>query len=123
MKARKQCWSVAGTSRPTPRQVSPNDRPGDKRLGIALAMLICLVFVSLGVVSIVTGVSATSTKRYGHVVLFDTVAQWMGAVEISVGMMVLAIAMPSKRLAQRWLLGWLGVAFGCFAAALVQANS
>ena len=95
----------------------PSDQKREKKIAIALAVLMAAVMVSLGVWSIVSGFSTGSTRK--GVASFDGAsARWMGAIQASIGMIPLAVAMPSKKAAIAWVLGWLAIAAGCFLAAI-----
>ena len=82
-------------------------------------MLIAVVMVSLGVLAIIIGVSAGSTKRQGIVTLLGSRARWFGAVQVCLGMLALALAMPTKKAALFWMLAWMRLMFGCLIAGLV----
>lgn len=100
-----------------------DDQRRQRRIAIALAMLFCVVMVSLGVWSILNGLSTGTTKR-GTVASFEGAsAQWIGAVQASIGMLPLAIAMSTRRVARYWTFGWLGVAIACLIAALVHSQA
>ena len=92
----------------------------DRRIAIFLAVLIAMVMVSLGVLAIVSGVSTGSTKKYGIVTILGDRARWVGAVQVCLGMLVLGMAMPTKKIALGWLLTWMALMFGCLIAGLVQ---
>ena len=87
-----------------------------RRIVIALACLIAAVMVGLGLLSVVTGEHSGSTRR-GAVFFEGSKAQWMGAVQIGLGMTVLALAMKTRVAAMKWMAFW----FGCAALALVMA--
>ena len=99
-----------------------NSNPqSDRRIAIFLAVLIAMVMVSLGVLAIVSGVSTGSTKRSGIVTLLGSRARWFGAVQVCLGMLALAMAMPTKKIALGWLLTWMALMFGCLIAGLVRS--
>lgn len=100
-----------------------NSNPqSDRRVAIFLALLIALVMVSLGVLALISGVSTGSTKKYGIVTILGERARWLGAVQVCLGMLVLGLAMPTKKIALCWLLTWMGLMFGCLVAGLVQSQ-
>ena len=93
----------------------------DRRIAIFLAVLIAVVMVSLGVLAIISGVSTGSTKKYGIVTILGDRARWVGAVQVCLGMLVLGMAMPTKKIALGWLLTWLALMLGCLIAGLVRS--
>ena len=84
-------------------------------------MLIAVVMVSLGVLAIISGVSTGSTKKYGIVTILGDRARWVGAVQVCLGMLVLGMAMPTKKIALGWLLTWMALMLGCLIAGLVRS--
>ena len=94
------------------------DRMRERKILIALAGLIALVMVSLGVLAIVDGHHVGSGRNSAVVTLDGRAARWMGAVQVCLGMLVLAVAMPSKAAALRWALGWVALGLACFMAAV-----
>ena len=99
-----------------PQNSSP---PRDRRIAIFLAVLMAVVMVSLGVLAIISGISTGSTKRSGIVTLLGDRARWFGAVQVCLGMLVLGMAMPTKKMALGWLLTWMALMLGCLIAGLV----
>ena len=97
---------------------STKDRLRERRILIALAGLIALVMVSLGVLSIVDGHHVGSGRGSVLVTLDGSAARWMGAVQACLGMLVLAVVMPSKAAALRWALCWVALGLACFIAAV-----
>lgn len=93
----------------------------DRRIAIFLAVLIAVVMVSLGVLAIISGVSTGSTKKYGIVTILGDRARWVGAVQVCLGMLVLGMAMPTKKIALGWLLTWMALMLGCLIAGLVRS--
>ncbi len=77
--------------------------------------------VSLGVWSIISGFAIGTTKKSAVVAFAGAPARWIGAVQASIGLLPLAIAMPTKRIAVRWVVVWLGLTITCLIAALVQS--
>ncbi len=94
------------------------DRVRERRILIALAGLIALVMVSLGVLAIVDGHHVGSGRNSVVVTLEGSAARWMGAVQACLGMLVLAVAMPNKAAALRWALCWVGAGIACFFVAV-----
>ena len=80
-----------------------------------------MVMVSLGVLAIISGVSTGSTKKYGIVTILGDRARWVGAVQVCLGMLVLGMAMPTKKIALGWLLTWMALMLGCLIAGLVRS--
>ncbi|MGV8803982.1 MAG: hypothetical protein ACWA6Y_03345 [Polaromonas sp.] len=95
----------------------------ERRIAIGLAVLIAVVMVSLGALAIISGVSTGSTKSHGTVTLLGSRARWFGAVQVCLGMLALALAMPTKKVALGWMLAWMGLMFSCLVAGLVQSQS
>lgn len=91
-------------------------RPG--RVAIALAALIALVMVALGVWSILEGHHVGQTKRGAIVSLDGDAARWMGGMQVCIGMLPLMLAMPGKKAVLRWALLWLALGTACFVMAL-----
>jgi uncharacterized membrane protein YgdD (TMEM256/DUF423 family) len=102
----------------TIKMQTPDDQPRQRRIVIALAALIALVMVALGVMAIITGYHVGHGRNSVLIVLDGARARWMGAVQVCIGMLALAIAMPSKTVALRWAIGWLVLGTLCFIAGM-----
>lgn len=84
---------------------------------------------------IITGIFALSMLILGSLVISDAhfigttkqgtsfsviglAAQAMGGIQIALGMMMLTINMPNKKIAMRWLISWIFVLFCCLFLAI-----
>lgn len=101
--------------------MSLSDEPRrQRRLAIVLSVFFALAMVSLGVWFIVNGHAVGSTKRSVVVSFEGTTARWVGGLQASLGLVAMAVAMPSKTAALRWALAWLFVALVCLVAAFIR---
>jgi ABC-type tungstate transport system substrate-binding protein len=97
---------------------TPEDLKRSKRIAIALAGLIALVMVGLGLWFIVEGHYVGTTKRGTAISLDGNAARWMGGVQICIGMLALMLAMPGKKAALRWAFFWIALGLACFVLGL-----
>ena len=74
--------------------------------------------VLLGAFSVWDGYHTGITKRGVHVVSQGDSARWLGGLQISIGLLMLGIAMPTKKVALRWMLTCVCIAFACLVMAL-----
>ena len=66
--------------------------------------------VLLGAWAIVDGYHVGSGRNSKVVTLEGDAARWMGGLQICVGLLILAIAMPTRAAALRWALTWVALA-------------
>lgn len=97
---------------------TPQDEKRGKTIAIALAGLFALVLIGLGALAIWDAHFVGTTKRSVTVVTQGVSAQWMGGLQISLGLLMLGLAMPSKRAALRWMLGCTALLALCLMMAL-----
>jgi hypothetical protein len=76
---------------------------------VALAAVFAIVLSGLGLWGIVEGHHVGRTKQGVHVAIDGNPARWMGVVQICLGMLMLALAMPGKRSALVWSLSWVAL--------------
>lgn len=89
-----------------------------KCIVFVIAGLFAAVMLALGLLAIFSGHFSGTTKR-GQIFTADGLtAQWMGGVQICLGMMILTIAMPSKTAALRWGIVWAMLFLACLFAAI-----
>lgn len=88
------------------KTLSPDQIQREKRIVVAIAVLFALTLVALGVWSIINGFHTGHTKQGISVTVNGAAARWMGAFEACLGMLMLSLAMPSKKAALRWLTFW-----------------
>ena len=91
-----------------------------RRIALALVGLIAAVMIGLGVLAIVTGVSAGTSRQGKLVVTEGDAGRWIGASEISFGVMVLGAAVRNPRHRLWWLLLWAVLALVCIAMAVAR---
>lgn len=91
-----------------------------RRIGLALVGLIAAVMIVLGVLAIVTGVSAGTSRQGKLVVTEGDAGRWIGASEICFGVMVLGAAARNPRYRLWWLLLWAALALACIALAVAR---
>jgi uncharacterized membrane protein SpoIIM required for sporulation len=103
--------------------MTPPDRPdtGSARpntAALVVAWLFAIVMVALGTLSIWDAHFIGVTKRSVTVVTEGVSAQWMGGLQISLGLLMLGVAMPNKRAALRWMLACVALGGVCLVMAL-----
>lgn len=89
-----------------------------RRIAIALAVLFALVMVSMGAWAIVESHFVGTTRRSVQVTTDGVAAQWLGAMQASIGMSMLALAMPTRRAALWWPIGWVTLFGVCLVMAI-----
>ena len=89
-----------------------------RRIVIALAGLVATVLVLLGTWAIVDGRSVGGDRHSTIITIEGNAARWMGGLQICLGLLMLAIAMPTRTAALRWALTWVALAAVCLVAAL-----
>lgn len=94
------------------------DQKRQRRIVVIIACLFALVMLVLGLSAIFSG-HFTGTTKQGKIFSTDGLAaQWMGGVQICLGMMMLTIAMPNKTIALRWGIVWATLFLMCLFAAI-----
>lgn len=88
-----------------------------RKIVFVLAGVFSLVLLGLGLMAIFSGHFAGTTKQGKFFSVDGTTAQWMGGVQICLGMMMLILVMPNKTAVLRWGIVW-GI---LFAACLIAA--
>ena len=101
----------------SPRLPTPEDTRRQRRIAIGLACLIAIVMAALGAWSIIDGHHVGKTRQGAMVSIEGNPARWMGSVQVCIGMLALALAMPGKRSALVWSLCWLGLGVVSFVMA------
>ena len=94
----------------------PNQRPNTAAQ--VVAWLFALVMVGLGVWSIWDAHFVGTTKQGAVVVSNGVSAQWLGGLQISLGLLMLGVAMPNQRAALRWMLACVALGGVCLVMAL-----
>lgn len=80
-----------------------------RRIAIVLISLFAAVMLGLGLLAIFSGHFAGTTKQ-GRLFSADGLtAQWMGGIQICLGMFMLMIAMPNKTAALWWGIIWIAL--------------
>ena len=94
------------------------DQKRQRRIVLIIACLFALVMLGLGLIAIFSG-HFTGTTKQGKIFSTDGLtAQWMGGMQICLGMMMLTIAMPNKTSALRWGIVWATSFLMCLFAAI-----
>ena len=83
-----------------------------------VAWLFALIMVALGVWSIWDAHFVGTTKQGTVVVSNGVSAQWLGGLQVSLGLLMLGVAMPSQRAALRWMLACVALGGVCLVMAL-----
>ena len=83
-----------------------------------VAWLFALVLIGLGALSIWDAHFVGVTRRSVTVVSEGVSAQWLGGLQISLGLLMLGVAMPNKRAALRWMLACVALGAVCLVMAL-----
>ncbi|MDY7540482.1 hypothetical protein QN372_07765 [Undibacterium sp. RTI2.1] len=101
-----------------PENLKIQEQTRQKRIVYVITGLFAAVMLGLGLLAIFSGHFAGTTKR-GQLFSADGLtAQWMGGVQISLGMMILTIVMPNKTAALRWGVIWAILFLSCLFAAI-----
>lgn len=91
-------------------------RPGTTAL--VVAWMFALVLMGLGALAIWDAQFSGTTKQSQSIDVEGVSAQWMGSLQISLGLMMLGLTMPSQRAALRWMLGCVALVGLCLVMAL-----
>ena len=83
-----------------------------------VAWLFALIMVALGVWSIWNAHFVGTTKQGAVVVSNGVSAQWLGGLQVSLGLLMLGVAMPNQRAALRWMLACVALGGVCLVMAL-----
>ena len=101
---------------------TPEDIKRQRYIAIGLAVLFAVVMTALGAFSIWDESYVGKTRQSNMVAAVGTTARWMGAFQICVGMLMLGIAMPSKKTVIGWMVTWLVLGMTSVALALHYAK-
>jgi len=102
----------------SPKHDSDKNLIRQKLIASLLVGMFALVMLGLGLMAIFSGHFEGVTKTYKPISLDGYTAQWMGGVQICLGMMTLTVAMPNKSVAIKWGVFWAVLFIVCLIAAI-----
>ena len=97
-----------------PEDLKIQEQKRQRRILIVITGLFATVMLALGLMAIFSEHFAGTTKQGMPFSADGATAQWMGGVQICLGMIMLTIAMPNKNIALSWGITWIILFLACF---------